>query len=187
MNNSASNSEDVSPPVRDQRTTEFMCLFTGCERRLYDFVLVLVGNLTDADEVIQETVLKLWSNFDKFAAGTDFGAWARTIAYHQVMDFYRRRGPAVCHMSTEFFAAVSAKVAEQSDELEARQRALEICLQKLSVSDRNVVMRCYDSATPMKDVAASIGRTLTATYQLLWRIRTKLQRCVDQQLRGEAR
>jgi DNA-directed RNA polymerase specialized sigma24 family protein len=60
-----------------------------------------------------------------------------------------------------------------------------VCLQKLSAPDRDLVMRCYDSATPMKQVADSIGRTMAATYQLLWRIRTKLFRCVERQLRRE--
>ena len=162
-----------------------MRLLTGCERRLYDFVLALVGNLTDADEVIQETKLRLWEQFERFQVGTDFGAWARTVAYYQVLDFRKRPGRSEPHLSTEFFEAVAAEIVEQADELDARQRALEACLKKLSASDRDLVMRCYDGTTPVKQVADSIGRTLTATYQLLWRIRTKLFHCIQHRLRLE--
>jgi RNA polymerase sigma-70 factor (ECF subfamily) len=186
MIEAASNTAKRMTPAHEQRVEEFMRLFSGCERKLYDFVLVLVGNLSDADEVIQEAVLRLWRNFDKFESGTDFGAWARTVVYHQVIDFYRDTRNSSRQLSPAFFEAVAAKVAEQSDELEARKRALEVCLQKLSASDRDVVMRCYDVATPVKNVAESIGRTSAATYQLLWRIRTKLYRCIERQLRSEA-
>jgi RNA polymerase sigma-70 factor, ECF subfamily len=177
---------NLTMPGQEQRVEEFMQLFAGCERRLYDYVFVLVGNMTDADEILQDTALLLWRHFDKFEPGTDFDAWARTVAYHQVMDFYRHAKPALQHFSAQFLESVAAEVAEHSEELETRQHALESCLQKLSVQDRDLVMRCYGSTIPMKQIATSIGRTLTATYQLLWRIRAKLTRCVEYRLRQES-
>jgi RNA polymerase sigma-70 factor (ECF subfamily) len=179
------NPSNPSPQPEHSRVAEFMRLLSGCERRLYDFVLAMVGNLADADELMQETKLRLWEQYERFEPGTNFGAWARTVAYYQVLDFRKRPGRAEPHLSLEFFEAIAAEVAERSGELDARQRALEVCLQRLSTSDRNLVVRSYDGATPIKQVADSLGRTVTATYQLLWRIRGKLFRCIQKRLQLE--
>jgi RNA polymerase sigma-70 factor (ECF subfamily) len=105
------------------------------------------------------------------------------VAYYQVLDFRKRRCEP--NLSSEFFEAVAAEVNSQADQLEARERALEICLQRLSTADRGLVMRAYDGSTSMKQVAESMGRTITATYQRLWRIRSKLFRCIQARLRVE--
>jgi len=43
------------------------------------FGISLTRNATEADDLVQETILKAWSNFDKFTAGTDLRAWLFTI------------------------------------------------------------------------------------------------------------
>lgn len=43
------------------------------------FAISLTRNVTEADDLVQETILKAWSNFDKFTPGTDLRAWLFTI------------------------------------------------------------------------------------------------------------
>ncbi|WP_151720644.1 RNA polymerase sigma factor [Gemmobacter serpentinus] len=43
------------------------------------FALSLTRNATEADDLVQETVVKAWSNFDRFQPGTDLRAWLFTI------------------------------------------------------------------------------------------------------------
>ncbi len=47
--------------------------------QLRAFAISLTRNVTDADDLVQETILKAWSNFDKFTVGTDLRAWLFTI------------------------------------------------------------------------------------------------------------
>jgi RNA polymerase sigma-70 factor, ECF subfamily len=48
-------------------------------RSLRAFAISLTRNVTEADDLVQETILKAWSNFDKFTQGTDMRAWLFTI------------------------------------------------------------------------------------------------------------
>lgn len=43
------------------------------------FAISLTRNVSEADDLVQETILKAWSKFDKFTPGTDLRAWLFTI------------------------------------------------------------------------------------------------------------
>ena len=43
------------------------------------FALSLTRNASAADDLVQDTVVKAWSNFDKFQTGTNLRAWLFTI------------------------------------------------------------------------------------------------------------
>ncbi|WP_444455453.1 RNA polymerase sigma factor [Rhodobacter capsulatus] len=43
------------------------------------FAISLTRNATEADDLVQEAILKAWGNFDKFLPGTDMRAWLFTI------------------------------------------------------------------------------------------------------------
>ncbi|MFN7134755.1 MAG: guanylate kinase, partial [Myxococcales bacterium] len=46
---------------------------------------------TDSEEVIQETNLVLWREFDRFQEGTNFAAWACRVALNQVLAWRKKR------------------------------------------------------------------------------------------------
>lgn len=57
------------------------------------FARALCGNPTTADDLVQETVVKAWSNLDKFTPGTNLRAWLTTIlrnAFYSEHRKYRR-------------------------------------------------------------------------------------------------
>ena len=43
------------------------------------FAISLTRNVSEADDLVQETILKAWSNIEKFTVGTDMRAWMFTI------------------------------------------------------------------------------------------------------------
>ena len=64
---------------RDQTET-FIGHVMEHQRELYAFILSMLPNLTEADDVLQETNMVLWRKREEFEPGTNFGAWARTVA-----------------------------------------------------------------------------------------------------------
>ena len=48
---------------------EFMRLFGAHRRRLYQFILSLVPNVQDAEDVLQETNIILWRKFGGYQPG----------------------------------------------------------------------------------------------------------------------
>jgi len=50
----------------------------------------LLGNPTEAEDIVQETYLLAWKSFDRFELGTDCRAWLFTIMFNAVRHYRRR-------------------------------------------------------------------------------------------------
>jgi RNA polymerase sigma-70 factor (ECF subfamily) len=58
---------------------------------LYNAALYMARNKQDAEDLIQETALKAYRNFNKFRLGTNFKAWIITILRNTYINEYRKR------------------------------------------------------------------------------------------------
>src|SRR5262245_34313992 len=68
----------------------FLRLFLQNRRRLYAYILTLLPNRADADDVLQEASLVMWDKFDERQPPEDFAAWGCRVAYFKVLDFYKK-------------------------------------------------------------------------------------------------
>lgn len=171
-------------PIEPGAPTEtFIRSFTQAQRALYLYVLPLVGNAADADEVLQETNVVIWAKWQQFEEGTNFLAWARAIARLEVFRFRRSRHHRLSFLNDELLDAVAHRAEINSDQSEARQKALEHCLQKLRPTDRELIQMRYAPGQNGDRVAAQLGRPANSVYQSLSRIRRVLLECVQHRLR----
>ncbi len=168
-----------------QRTEEFLRNYSQVESRIFGYILSLVANYNDAEEVFQETTLALWQSYAQFEPGTDFFAWARQVAYHRVLTFRKQRGRRGILASDRFLEAVNEMVVEHSDDLQGRLRALADCVEKLPERDRRLVALRYGSKSTIKHAAEQLGSPANTLYKALERIRHALMQCVDRSMARE--
>src|SRR5947209_16317243 len=69
----------------------FLRLFLQNERRLFAYILTLLPDRVDAEDVLQEASLVMWDKFDPDNPPNDFTAWGCRIAYFKVLDFRKKR------------------------------------------------------------------------------------------------
>jgi RNA polymerase sigma-70 factor (ECF subfamily) len=55
------------------------------------FAISLTRDLTAADDLVQDTIVKAWSNFDKFSPGSNMRAWLFTILRNTFYSDRRKR------------------------------------------------------------------------------------------------
>src|SRR3712207_6622154 len=55
------------------------------------FAISLSGSIDQADDLVQETILRALSNIDRFQPGTDMQAWLFTILRNQFYTSFRKR------------------------------------------------------------------------------------------------
>src|SRR5664280_3328258 len=79
MNNRTNETLDT-----ERRNSEFLALLGKHELQVATFVHAMVPSWHDAEDILQETHLQLWREFWKFHSGSDFVAWACTIARYVV-------------------------------------------------------------------------------------------------------
>ncbi|MGL4413838.1 RNA polymerase sigma factor [Roseinatronobacter monicus] len=73
------------------------------------FARGLTGNVTSADDLVQDTVLKAWSKFDQFHEGTNLRAWLFTILRNTFLSQQRKRAKEVADSSGSFAAKLASK------------------------------------------------------------------------------
>ncbi len=77
----------------DQRA--FGVLIKRYERPLYNFILRMIGNPAEAEELFQETFLRIYKNLENFRGGASFSPWAYRIAHNLCIDSLRRPGKRI--------------------------------------------------------------------------------------------
>ena len=168
--------------ANEDRARRFVELLAECDRKLYAYVLALVGSFPDADDIIQETKIRLWEQFSKQEPTTSFYAWARKIAHYQVLTFRRKSQRDRLHFSMNIIDDIVAAIDERPEALEEQQVALAECIKQETEESQSLLRMVYESGVPIKEVAEKIGRSLAATYQVLWRIRRSLEKCIQRRL-----
>jgi RNA polymerase sigma-70 factor (ECF subfamily) len=162
-----------------ERMDAFVRLLGQNQRRLYLYVVSLAPNQDDAEEILQETNLVLWREFDRFELGTNFGAWACRVAFNQVLAWRKRKQRDRLRFSEEFLHAVAREAEDRADELEERSRLLAGCMDKLPASQRDLLRLRYGEGLPIDSIARREERTIDAVYRALSRIRQTLHDCVN--------
>ena len=169
------------------RGQQFMKLYMACQRRLYGFVISLVPNWSDVDDIVQETTSVMWAKFDEFKPGTDFSAWALAIARYQVMSYRQRTKVKRRRFSDRTIEAISDIAVSTNQQEQDRRDALRKCLDKLKEKDRGILKLRYEVDASIKSVADRIGLSVNTLYKNLSRIHIQLFNCVNRTMLQEGR
>jgi RNA polymerase sigma-70 factor (ECF subfamily) len=172
-----------SSPQHDQ----FVEQLVRSQDRIYAYVVTLLPNRSDAEEVFQQTSLVLWKKWQQFEPSRDFVRWACGMAHHEVQNFVRKQANRRCIcLNDHVMATVAEARLEVPDLLDARRRALRLCLQRLQQGRRELLERCYAGKDSIKIVAAELGQTPNALYMTLKRLRRTLFECINRTLSAES-
>lgn len=164
----------------------FARLFAQHDRWLFSYLVILLGNPADAEEVFQEVCVVLWREHEKFQLGTDFVRWVSVIANNQVYRFRAKNKRKSFPLDERVLSNVADTAVGRADLFEVRREALRNCLGRLTPSDRQIVQQCYDhESRSFKSAAERLGRPANTVYKALNRIRRMLHRCIDQKLATE--
>lgn len=175
---------DSQNPTRFPDAEPFVRLLMANERRIYGYILALVGNVNDADDLMQETSAILWKKFDHFEANTSFPAWAMKIAHFEILKFIEGRGGAASgRLDAEVLDSLSEIAAEVVEEADDRFEALETCLAKLPQSDREMIRMRYEEQVSAKNIASRIDRSSSAVHKALTRVHRRLLECIERTMR----
>jgi RNA polymerase sigma-70 factor (ECF subfamily) len=167
------------------RTEAFIRLLGQSHRSLHLYVMSLVPNRSDAEDVLQQTQLVLWREFAQFELGTNFAAWACRVAFNQVLAWRKRRQRDRLVFSEAFLEAVAEEAAAGSEWLEDRSQRLAGCLNKLPPHHRELIRLRYTEGTAVETIATEVNRSVDAVYRMLSRIRQSLYDCVSRSLGQE--
>lgn len=141
--------------------------------RLRPFALRLMGNAEDADDVVQETFLRVWRNAHSWEPGrVQLTTWLHRIAHNLCVDTMRRRRPTTEFDETHADGAASleqdAMAAELGDSVAA-------ALATLQERQKTALLLCHYQGLSNRQAAEILDVSVEALESLLARGRRRMR------------
>src|SRR4051812_33561485 len=69
---------------------QFLSLFLRSEREVFRYVAALIPNVSDVEDIVQQTALALWEKFDSYDPTQPFTPWACRFALNKTRQWIER-------------------------------------------------------------------------------------------------
>jgi RNA polymerase sigma-70 factor (ECF subfamily) len=167
-------------------TEAFETLVRKYQRPLFTFLLRLVGNRQSAEDLFQDTFLRVLRALPKYNEDGRFSGWLFGIANNLAVDLLRRkRVQRVYFLNDE--EALAAAIDDHSAADAEVERAEAMCLvegalRKLPEKQRQVFLLRQHGDLSFKEIAELLGEPLNTVLSHMHYAVTKLRqqlRCVD--------
>jgi len=153
------------------------------QQRVYRYIVSLVPNRADAEELFQQSCLTLWECWERYDPALDFFPWACGIAHNHVRNFHRKRENAQIQLQEDVLELLAQRSRELCEREDDRLEALRGCLAKLPQRNRRVIEGYYGGQS-VPQLAEQQAASPNAIYKLLDRVRLALHECVLLRLAG---
>jgi RNA polymerase sigma-70 factor, ECF subfamily len=142
--------------------------------RAFGIALRIIGSRADAEDVVQDTMLKVWTHRGRWQHGrAKFSTWLYRVVTNRCIDLHRRP-------RTDNVDAVPEPVDAQPDVVSTMQRdevthMLENAMQRLPEQQRVAVILSYHENMSNGEIAEVMDTTVAAVESLLKRGRQQLR------------
>jgi RNA polymerase sigma-70 factor, ECF subfamily len=170
---------------QDDRKQDFFLEFSKYQAQIHAYIASQIPVFSDSQDVLQETSLALWENFDQYVPGTNFLAWARKVAHFRILRYRQKCSRDRLYFSDEISQLLEETINQKADYLENRLDALQLCMNKLGQNERDIFEKCYSKELSIKDAALTLGRKVKGLYKTMARLRKIMSNCVDAHFKVE--
>ena len=140
------------------------------------FAWSLSHNGSDADDLVQDTLIKAWSNRDKFEVGTNLRAWLFTILRNTYYTSVLRRRREVRDEEGEYAAMLHTPPTQ---DWSVAMRALQVALKQLPDEHREALILVGAAGLSYEEAAEICGCALGTIKSRVNRARARLLKIMD--------
>ena len=146
----------------------FKLLFDLYHKRLYSFLFAMLKSREDAEEIVQETFLKIWENREQFWEDYPFDALMFRIAKNASLNYSRKKvNRMVVEKHLEFFTDLSEDSADQYILFQETQNIIETILKGLPPKRKEIFLLQKVEGLSRQEIAEKLGiSVITVDHQL---------------------
>jgi RNA polymerase sigma-70 factor, ECF subfamily len=140
------------------------------------FAWSISRNGSDADDLVQDTLIKAWTNRDKFEDGTNLRAWLFTILRNTYYTQVLRRRREVRDDTGEYAGTLRTPATQ---DWSVAVRALQAALQKLPAEHREALILVGAAGLSYEEAAEICGCALGTIKSRVNRARARLLKIME--------
>lgn len=163
----------------------FAALYRLLEARVYRFILSKLNDSFEAAEILNETFLEVWRSAGNYQGRSKPTTWIFGIAYHKVMDRYRKQKPEI--LTDPALLEQVDESADQAATLEALEEGghLRFCLDELKPAMRAVMELAFFEDLPYREIAEVVDCPEGTVKTRIFHAKEALRHCLTQRM-GDA-
>jgi RNA polymerase sigma-70 factor (ECF subfamily) len=183
---------DVVQLARQGRETAFRELVRRYERPVFSLIFRMVRNRETAEDLSQDTFVKVLNHIDRYSPEFKFSSWLFKIANNVAIDHLRRRQLETVSIDGSPHAASAAEVESTSfdvvarqetalEEIEARELGgtIERAIARLRPEYRACIMLRHVEGRSYEEIAATLDLPLGTVKTYIHRARHELRHALQ--------
>ncbi len=132
----------------------FAKLFRGYAPRIFRFAMIYLNDRTQAEEVVQETMIAVWKGAKNYKVQSRVSSWVLGIARNKALDRARARGRAPEFVREKLDRQASARATpEQLTRQEIQIDRIRAALAQLTPEHREVMVLAFYSDLSYSEIA----------------------------------
>jgi RNA polymerase sigma-70 factor (ECF subfamily) len=162
--------------ARQGEVAAYEQLYRWFERPVFTLAFRLTGEREEAQDVLQDTMLKLFDKLGEFRGDSPFWGWLRQIAVNEALMRLRKRGrlPLEADLDIELEARDTVLPPQAAD-----AAVLGKALAQLPEATRSVLWLYHAEGYTHEEIAGAMGRTISFSKSQLARGTRKLRALLD--------
>lgn len=160
----------------------FSQLLMANRHRIYGFIYSLLHKHQASEDLMQEVSMILWRKFDQFEEGTDFAAWAMSVARFCALNWRRKQARLPLPLEDEDLMKLADEAVAVGCDMEDWRDDLQHCLAKLPKRCQMVLGARYQEDTSAQKIAEMQSISVRSVYLLLEKAHRLLLDCIHQRM-----
>lgn len=161
------------------RDEQFLRLLMSNQEKIYAYILALVHNSNDAEDIMQNVTTVMWRKYDTFKPGTSFIAWGIGISRLLIKKFFEQNRRSKLSFSSDLEEKLAMITAEKlTSEGNSLLEILKECLKKLNPRNHELIRMRYVEKKTVKQIADERGIAPHTMYRIMGKIHETLHRCI---------
>lgn len=152
--------------MKINRKSDFEQLVMEHKSSIYSVCYMFVDTRAEADDLFQEVLINLWSNYDSFRGDAALRTWVYRVSMNTCISFKRKK-----HIRTEPLTD-ACDIPDEDSQRQTKQ--LHRRISRLQPVDRAIVLLWLENL-PYSEIASIVGITVRAVSVRLVRIKEKLK------------
>lgn len=169
-------------------TNAFTVLVNRYKNLVFTLTLRMLKHREEAEEVAQDTFIKVFKSLGNFKGDSKFSTWIYKIAYNASLDRLKKNKKHLKDVAIDEFTRHQVKSIDNAlEQLEhtEREQAIKSCLDVLPSDDSFLLTLYYYEDLSLEEISKTVGLKPNNVKVKLFRSRQKLATILKQQLEPE--
>ena len=184
------NDDQIINAIKNGDTNAYSKLVDRYKDLVFTLAIRMLKNREEAEEVAQDTFIKVFKSLDNFQGDSKFSTWIYRIAYNTCLDNIKKNKKFINDIAIDEFTVNKLKTIDNALETiisKERSQLIKQCIDRLPEESSALLTLFYFEELSLEEISKIINVEANTVKVRLFRARKKLAVILEQYLQPQNR